>query len=71
MSSGMVDIQLPDGTYTNLLDDQVFRVLNYQMPAPASAAILATQAADAQTPQTSSTSSYHPNRVKHRIKRRT
>jgi hypothetical protein len=53
MSRGMVDVQLPDGSYTNLLDDQVMRVLNHQMPAPASAAILAYQAAGAPTPITS------------------
>jgi len=53
MSSGMIDVQLPDGSYTNLMDDQVIRVLNQQMPAPTSAAILAYQAASAATPMTS------------------
>jgi len=45
----MVDVQLPDGSYTNLLDDQIILVSNQQIPAPTAAAIMAYQAAGALT----------------------
>lgn len=38
--TGPVEIQLPDGIYTNLLDDQAVTVSDHHMEMPASAAVL-------------------------------